>query len=175
MAKNSRTDKAWYLVYTKPQKERIARENLERQGYEIYLPFLRKNIRRGRQFYARVEPLFPRYLFICLSDRTDDWGPIRSTTGVTHLVRFGSRAVSVPDDLIQVLREHEDESGVYDLPGREPAAGDRVRFIDGPLSGYEAIYQQKTSADRVIVLMDIAGKHSRLTIPDTEIELVDSS
>ena len=77
---------AWYLVYTKPQQERVANDNLQRQGYETYLPMLRKRVKRGKTYHHRLDPLFPRYLFIHLSDQLDDWGPIRSTIGVTHLV-----------------------------------------------------------------------------------------
>ena len=30
----------WYLIHTKPRQELRALENLERQGYECYLPLL---------------------------------------------------------------------------------------------------------------------------------------
>lgn len=32
----------WYLVYTKPRAESTARLNLERQGYDSYLPLVRQ-------------------------------------------------------------------------------------------------------------------------------------
>ena len=164
---------AWYLIYTKPQQERLARENLERQGYTVYLPMLSKNIRRGRRFHARISPLFPRYLFIRLSHRSDDWGPIRSTTGVVHLVKFGEQAVSVPSSLIEAIQSREDADGIYAVPQKPLKKGDTVRFIEGSLSGYEAIFETRTSAERVMVLMDIAGKYTRLSISDRSIEIVD--
>jgi len=41
------------------------------------------------------ESLFPRYLFVQLDIGPQglDWGPIRSTMGVSRLVRFGVEAV----------------------------------------------------------------------------------
>src|SRR3989338_3344929 len=96
--------KSWYLIYSKPQQERMAEENLERQGYQVYLPFIELRKRRGTQYKIITEPLFPRYLFIYLSDQTDNWGPIRSTYGVTSLVRFGGIPASVPDVLIDTLQ-----------------------------------------------------------------------
>ena len=68
--------KNWYLIYTKPHKEQLARENLERQGYEIYLPMARLRRRRMGKGATRIEPLFPRYLFIHLDAKTDNWSPI---------------------------------------------------------------------------------------------------
>ena len=33
---------AWYLIYTKPRQEIVALENLERQGFNVYLPLYKK-------------------------------------------------------------------------------------------------------------------------------------
>lgn len=171
-ASSEPTGRLWYLVYTKPSQEQIALDNLTRQGYEAYLPLYEKRIRKGRTFYKRKTALFPRYLFIHLSEELDDWGPIRSTVGVTHIVKFGNRAASIPDDLIQTLRSYENESGMQTLMDKPMQSGDKVVFVEGTLSGYEAIYQQGTSTERVIVLMDIAGKHTRLSVSATSIQAV---
>ncbi len=88
--------RAWYLVYSKPQQERVALENLERQGFTAYLPLVRARRRRQTRVVHVIEPMFPRYLFVNLSDLTDDWGPIRSTIGVSNLVRFGNEAARAP-------------------------------------------------------------------------------
>ena len=32
----------WYLAYTKPRQEEIARVNLDQQGFESYLPLYKK-------------------------------------------------------------------------------------------------------------------------------------
>jgi len=163
---------AWYLVYTKPQQERVASENLQRQGYEIYLPKLKKKIKRGSSYHFRIGILFPRYLFIHLSDQLDDWGPIRSTVGVVHLVKFGNIPAVLPDDLINQLRLSESEEDVRILEEKALEPGETVRFIDGAMHGYEAIFQCKSGSDRVLVLMDIAGKHSRLNVPSSSIETI---
>ena len=168
-----RTGLAWYLIYTKPQKERAAKENLARQGYEIYLPMLRKRIRKGRSYHYRNDPLFPRYLFIQLSQQLDDWGPIRSTIGVTHLVKFGDKPAALPDELISGLKIIESEEGVRIPEEKELESGERVRFIDGSMYGYEAIFECKSSSDRVLVLMDIAGTYTRLNVPASTIESTD--
>ena len=53
----------------------------------------------------RQESLFPGYLFIRLNPRTDDWQPIRSTRGVSQIVRFNDQPLPVADDIIEALRE----------------------------------------------------------------------
>ncbi|MDR3087329.1 MAG: transcriptional activator RfaH, partial [Azoarcus sp.] len=99
----------WYLVHTKPRLEKTALENLERQGYECYLPMLpTEKLRRGKLTVSDT-PLFPRYLFIRLGMDNPDkgWGPIRSTIGVSRLVVFGSHPAKADDALIALLKSHE--------------------------------------------------------------------
>jgi transcriptional antiterminator RfaH len=165
--------KAWYLVYSKPQQERIARENLERQGYPSYLPMIRNRRRRKGKYMSIVEPMFPRYLFVHLSDETDNWGPIRSTIGVANLVRFGIRAARVPDTLIAMMMERE-EDGVHKFATPELKPGDQVRIVEGVMAGYEAIFQAKTGKERVVLLLRLAeDKTARVQVNVDDIELAE--
>ncbi len=163
---------AWYLIYSKPRQEPVALDNLQRQGYEAYLPLIRNRRRRKGQYLALVEPMFPRYLFIHLSDQTDNWGPIRSTLGVANLVRFGDMPARIPDDLVELLRRREDASGVQDLPPPEFRTGDRVRVAEGALAGYEGIFQASSGNERVVILLDVVGQSTRVQLPTGHIEPV---
>ncbi len=164
---------AWYLVYSKPQQERLALENLDRQGYASYLPKVRARRRRQGRYVKVVEPMFPRYLFIHLSDQTDNWGPIRSTIGVSNLVRFGMQPARVPNALIEMLRSREDEEGIQQIEPRELHVGDRVRLVEGVMAGYEAIFEAKSGKERVSVLLKIANTTARVQVSSDDIEPVD--
>ena len=162
--------RAWYLVYSKPQQERVALENLERQGYSAYLPLVRNRKRRQTRVVHVTESMFPRYLFVNLSDSTDDWGPIRSTLGVSNLVRFGNEAARVPEGLVERLRAREDEEGLQPVEAPAFRRGDRVRIADGPLAGYEAIFHARSGKERVVLLLDLAGKLARLQVLEDDLE-----
>ncbi len=161
---------AWYLIYSKPQQERVARENLERQGYPSYLPLIRNRRRRQGRYVSIVEPMFPRYLFVNLNDETDNWGPIRSTIGVANLVRFGMKAARVPNTLIEMMQERE-EDGIQRLEAPEFKAGDRVLIVEGVMAGYEAIFQAKTGKERVMLLLQLAeDRTARIQVSADDIE-----
>jgi transcriptional antiterminator RfaH len=162
--------RAWYLAYCKARQEATAATNLARQGYEIYLPLLRRRVRRQRQFVNVVGPMFPRYLFIHLDDQTDNWKPIRSTIGVSRLVRFGDLPAQVPDVLIDALRQREGADGVHEADTSRLMRGDRVRIVDGALAGYEAIFEARTSRERVALLLDIAGRPVPVQLRESDIE-----
>lgn len=162
--------KHWYLVYTKPRQEQLARIHLTRQGYETYLPLLRELRRRQGRRRTVVGPMFPRYLFVHLDRETDNWGPIRSTLGVVSVVRFGQEPARVPPALIKHLRTHEDAEGVHALSSDEYRPGTRVRVVEGRLMGIEGIFLAKSSKDRVVVLLDIMGREARTTLDAINLE-----
>lgn len=167
---SSQATKGWYLVYAKVRQERIAQENLLRQGYETYLPLVRQVRRRDGRRVAGIGPMFPRYLFIHLDNQSDNWSPIRSTLGVVSLVRFGREAAQVPNELIEALRQREDEQGLQMLPSDEYRPGSRVRITEGSFAGYEGVFLAKSSRDRVVLLLDILGKHTRAVVDADVIE-----
>jgi transcriptional antiterminator RfaH len=162
--------KHWYLIHSKPRQERIALENLQRQGYESYLPLMRERRRRRGRIVKVIGPMFPRYLFIYLSDETDDWRPIRSTLGVASLVRFGQLPAVIPDNLVAALKRREDGEGIQVLPEATFRTGDRVRIAEGPFQGYEAIFQAHSGRERVILLLEIARHTACLELGVHEIE-----
>ena len=147
---------AWYLVHTKPRQEALALSNLERQGYECYLPQMPIERIRRRKAEIVIEPTFPRYLFIRLdsSDQGKSWSPIRSTLGVSQLVHFGTRAAKVDDTLVDLLRQRERA-----LPTEAMFhSGDSVVITDGPFAGIEAIYQTADAERRAFILLQILTK-----------------
>ena len=162
--------KAWYLLYSKPQRERLALENLERQGYPSYLPLIQNRKRRKGRYVSVIEPMFPRYLFVHLSDETDNWGPIRSTIGVANLVRFGMQAARVPDSLIEIMNARE-QDGVQALAPPDFKPGDQVRIVEGMMAGYEALFQARTGKERVVLLLQLAqDRTARIQVSANDIE-----
>ena len=158
------------MVQSKPQQEFVAMENLERQGYHVYLPRIALRRRKKGKLVNQVVPMFPRYLFIRLSSKTDNWGPIRSSIGVSGLIRFGLSPAKVPDVLIRDLVDREDEKGVHIKTDPSFEKGDKVRIVDGPFEGYEAIFKAGQANERVLVLLNIAEQYASVKIPDSSLE-----
>jgi transcriptional antiterminator RfaH len=169
MSETASAAKAWYLIYTKPRSEELARDNLQRQGYETYLPLMKASRRRRGRYYTNIEAMFPRYLFIHLDSEYDNWMPIRSTLGVTQLVRFGMLPAQVPTNLIAALHANETEQGIQNRPLPQMQPGDTVEIIEGPMTGLRGTFERLVSNERVALLLDIVGKHSRVTLSRHEI------
>lgn len=164
------THKSWYLVYCKPCQEQIAKTNLERQGYRVYLPMVRHMRRRAGHYVTVVEALFPRYLFIYLDCQSDNWRPIRSTLGVSSMVRFGLEPAVVPPELVETLMQRDNDQGVQIISCDDYPLGAPLRIVEGPLMGYEGILLAKSSKERVVMLLDLIGKQVRVEVDRIHLE-----
>ena len=153
----------WYLVHSKPRQELCSLENLERQGFECFLPLIAVEKLRRKLIVVVQEPLFPRYLFIRLdaSQEGRSWNPIRSATGVSRLVSFGQVPAKLDDLLVDTIRASVADVGV---PQRHFEPGEVLRINDGPFAGLEAVYQMPDGEARVMVLIDILSKKVSLSL-----------
>jgi len=157
----------WYLIHTKPSGESVAQTNLERQGYEVYFPRLLQPTRRRTGWSDAIIALFPRYLFLRLSEGEQPLGPVRSTAGVSSVVRFGASYAVVPDQVVGELRARADpESGLHRLRARSPfAAGAAVRIAVGPFGGLEGVFDREAGPERVVVLLKLLGQDTAVRVP----------
>lgn len=155
----------WYAIHTKPRQEEVARENLQRQDFEIFLPMIKAKKRQRGKWIDKIEPLFPRYLFIRLAIFEDSFAPIRSTRGVQQIVRFGDYPAQVPTDFVQALIANQDTLlGIQKpkVPVFKP--GDKVTVIDGPLQGLTGIIENDNGEERVIMMLNLLGRDNVLSI-----------
>jgi transcriptional antiterminator RfaH len=152
----------WYLLRTKPRQEAVAKENLRRQNFRAFLPLYRCSRRKQGRWTEVAEPMFPGYLFIPLDLLLQNCDPIRSTRGVSGFVRFGLEPAPVPDAVVEELIAAEAVRNRQIPPLFKP--GDAVAIVAGGFSGLKAIFQAEKGADRVILLLDLLGRSSRITL-----------
>ena len=146
--------KKWYVIYTKSRKEKVALQNLNAQGYDAHLPLIKlEKIIRNKKAIAE-EPLFPRYLFIRLDEQaSQDWSPIRSTIGVSQMVKFGNLLAQLSDEVMQMLLNVNAQVVTESI-----SSGDPVRIEEGPFKGAEALFSHFDGDERAVLLLNILEK-----------------
>ena len=153
--------KKWYLIQTKPQQESIATENLSNQGFEVFFP---KAIIKNK-----TVSLFPRYLFIRLDDKNQNWTPIRSTKGVSNFVRFGLSFAKVPDQIISMIRIQQQQTIEKMIDICSHQKGDYLEIQTGAFKGQQAIFQNYSAQDRVVVLLKLIGQQQEIELMEKEV------
>ncbi len=162
------TDRCWYLIQCKPRECFRAMEHLQNQAFEAFLPTLSREVLRRGKRETVLEPLFPHYLFVRLSDVADNWAPLRSTRGVARVVRFGDTPLSVPDNIVSALQEP-----VPTQPQALFEAGDKVQITEGALSGLEAIFAATDGDERVVLLIKLLHQQQTVRVPLSQVRRAD--
>lgn len=161
----------WYVVQTKPRQERIAEENLSRQGYHCYLPRIKAvKISRNRET-IQLEPLFPGYVFFQPSHPEHSIAPVRSTLGVLKIVRFGEEFAVLRPETLESIKQFEARQ--YSLKYEEITPiknGAIVCVTDGPLAGLEGLVSA-VSEKRVVVLFHLLGHDMQVRLSPCQLRL----
>jgi transcription termination/antitermination protein NusG len=141
---------AWVAVQVRIQCERIVAAELERRGYEQFLPLYRPKD-PARPTSPSV-PLFPGYVF-CRYTRRNPFR-IVDINPVVRILSVDNVPLPVPDAEIDAIRRAL-TLGVHTEPWRFMKSGQCVRICRGPLSGIEGILLTIKSGVRVIVTISL--------------------
>jgi transcriptional antiterminator RfaH len=167
--KTNECRRQWFAIQTRVGKEFYAREQFERQAFETYLPRMLQRCSHAGKISWQERPFFPGYLFLHLAPDEQRWTSISSTYGAIGVTCFGNYCPPVPDAVILGLQARHDDSGLIALPSSEPESpfrhGEKVRVIHGPMSDVEAVFQCMKGRDRVLVLMNLLGRQSKVELP----------
>lgn len=149
---------SWCVVQSKPHQERKALEHLQNQGFQAWLPTIQiEKIKAGR-IVTVSQPFFSRYLFVRMSPEQHNWAPIRSTQGVSQLLRQGHQLSVVPDIYMDDL--HQRIANASQKAALE--TGDALEIVSGPFKSWVATFQtmvqMKTGEERAMALLSILGK-----------------
>ncbi|MCM8596473.1 MAG: hypothetical protein NFV71_14190 [Candidatus Accumulibacter sp.] len=138
---------------------------LEEQGYEVFLPTFVEWISGPKGWRTRRQAMFPRYGFVRCGRPGQSVAPIRSTPGVTGLVRFGFILATLDERTVAAIRSLVERLERTAQNRSTPfAAGDVVEIRDGPLKGLPGIVSA-VAAERVIVLLSLLGREKPVAIP----------
>ncbi|MFN2188310.1 MAG: transcription termination/antitermination protein NusG [Candidatus Promineifilaceae bacterium] len=143
----------WYALHVKPHKEAAVYQLLQSQGTKAYYPVLKVNPVNPRS--RRERPFFPGYMFVKVDLDITGADTLRWTEGTYGLVQFGDKPTSVPDTLIDELKEQlKIHAASLAVEKPEFEKGDYVHIVDGLFEGYDAIFDtQLAGKDRVQVLL----------------------
>ncbi len=155
----------WYVAQTLVRSEEKARINLERQGFNPYLPRFLRERRHARRCDLVKTPLFPGYIFVRLDLDTAPWRSINGTMGVSHLICNGERPAAMPDGVVEEIAAREGDNGLIRLEPRTFQKGEALRIVSGALTDCFGLFEKMADRDRVVLLLDLLGRKVRIQAP----------
>ena len=164
--------KEWFILQFKPNSHHKAATNLNRQGFETFLPLHEITSRKASRFITAAQPLFPGYMFITFDKEESKWHKINNTYGVSRLVTFNSLLKPTPFMFVDKLMEQCDNTGKL-LPKKRLKKGDKVRILKGPFAKFIATVETYEADHRIWVLMDLMGRKTKIQTPSDNLTLSD--
>jgi transcriptional antiterminator RfaH len=160
--------KKWFLLQFKPNSHRAAERNLNRQGFETFLPLLKVAKYKYNRYLSDLRPLFPGYMFVAIDSESGPWRQINCTIGVSKLVSFADQPKPIPFDLISGLMARCSSGGKL-LPPNQLNKGDAVQLLTGPFEDYIAKVETIDADQRVWVLMELMGQVTRISVDPNQL------
>lgn len=149
------SDKQWFVLNVKPNKDNAVIEMLIARDVEYYYPIVW--VQRYQNRKPKQRPYFSGYIFVQVDPQGQQAADIRWLPGAKTLLRYGEELVDVPDQVIRNIKKQVAE--INDNGGIKPQhfqPGDELIITSGPFKGYKAIFSAKlTGKQRIKVLLQM--------------------
>ncbi len=142
----------WYAIYTKPRKEDSVAFRLRNIGIEVLNPKLKSQKYKNNKFLEVIESFFPCYIFAHFEK--DMYSHlIAYTRGVRYIVGKNN-PVTVPDEVIHVIKENIEEGDIVVVGPQQFEKGDKVLIREGPLKDFCGVFEREIRGpERVMILL----------------------
>lgn len=164
---NQSLEKKWFIAQIKPNSYKAATQNLERQGFETFLPKMKTTQRQNNKFLIKNVYVFPGYMFVCFDPDIITWTKINNTYGVSKILTFNKKPSEISSDLILELKTRYE---INKNPNQKEKLkkGDSIKFYTGPFSDLIAKVESVDENNRVWVLLEAMGGYKRLKLQNIE-------
>jgi len=150
----------WFALQVRGRHERLVSTILTNKGYESFLPTYR-NWEGPKRKRHEESPLFPGYVF-CRFDAFRRL-PILVTPGVIHVVGIGRQPVAIDEiEMHSLVRIVDENFQAEPIDFLQP--GEKVRIVEGPLSGVEGILIDHKNSLQLILSVTLLGRSVRVEV-----------
>ena len=162
-----RLNKKWFITQIKPNSYNIAIQNLERQGFETFLPKMEITKRQKNKFVVKNVYVFPGYIFVRFDPHIITWTKINSTYGVLKILTSNKKPSEISTNLIleMKIRYKINSNPTQNI---KLETGDSIKFSSGPFTDLIAKVESVEGKNRIWVLLEAMGKFQRLKLQNVE-------
>lgn len=144
--------KKWYVLYTKPNAEKRAGLDLQKIGFESYLP-LQKELRHWKDRKRWVEtPLFRSYVFIKSSNK--ERKRAFKVNGILRYVSFNGQPAKLREEEIKKIRLLCKSESKIEIDCNDLEVGRDVLICEGLLTGLRGKLVHINSSPKIKIYIE---------------------
>lgn len=151
----------WFAVHTKYQHERCVESALRAKGFRTFLPAYKEVRRWSDRKKIATLPLFPGYLFAgeAIARKLE----ILTVPGACDIVSTHGIPAAIPrEEMEMVMKVAACAENLQPHPFL--AAGDKVKVIEGALTGVEGVLVREMGKCRLVISIELLGRSAAVGI-----------
>jgi transcription termination/antitermination protein NusG len=153
----------WFALWTHSHCELLVRDQLTAKGFDAFLPTIRDWSRRGGVRRLISRPMFPGYLFVHHSIDKLSYIEIMKSNGLVKILgERWDKLAPIPDADVDAIRQLV-TSELSLMPHPFLRQGQRVRIVEGPLSGVEGIFV-RSRPNRGLLVLSVELLHRSVAV-----------
>jgi transcription antitermination factor NusG len=164
-------NKFWYVLYTKPNQEKKAKEQLDKLSIENYLATISKNKKWSDRVKRIDEVLLKSYIFISCVEK-ERLQSLELPSIARCLFDRGKPAV-VPDWQIQNLKNFLSKAEDVFISD-EKLEGRKVLIKEGPFAGIIGTIQKCLNKNYLSVSLDFVNRNITTLLPENAVKFIES-
>ena len=156
----------WYVINTKPKKEKQVEKLFQEGGFTVYCPkYMSEN---------GIRAFFPGYAFL-LFDFPSQYQMVKYTRGVKRIVGHKEGGpIPIPEELVLGIKKREIDGLIaLEKYGEIPGEGDEIEVVEGPLKGLRGVFKKEVGdRERVMILLNYVSYQGMLLIEKDKLKKV---
>ncbi|MBC9913409.1 transcription termination/antitermination protein NusG [Chitinophaga varians] len=157
-------NKGWYLLYTRPNREKKVALHLDKRNVEFYLPIVKITKKWSDRKKTIEAPLFPSYVFTYLQSNRDYFDAL-GIEGAVQYVRIGKQIVRVDDTVVSNLKILLNSREELSVSQQYISAGEILHITEGPLAGLECEVVKYNGKDKIMVRVHLLNRAVLADLP----------
>jgi len=163
----------WVVAKTKACQEKRALNNLENQGFTVFLPYITVKKFKKNIWNIQKELLFPGYIFVDISSNNHLIHKINNTLGVFKLL--ADPETGLPSVLSEYTVAHIKNNIDKSLNINDISVGDNVIYTNGALSNIEGIVTEVSGKTRIKLLINLLNTQREIYANSLNVQRVYTS
>ena len=155
--------KSWIVARNKPNQDKTALINLERQNFEVFQPTFKTISRTRNKFKEIIKPVFPGYIFIAINLEENNWHKINNTRGISSIILFGNEIPLIHSELIEALK-HRFVIDNFSKTADTFKVGMNAEITNGPFAQLIGKIEEINAGQRIWILLDVLGTQTRVSV-----------
>jgi transcriptional antiterminator RfaH len=163
--------KKWFVLQTKPRKEKIVLLQIEQKKIEVYSPFIEKiRIWSDRKKKIQV-PLFSGYVFIH-GDESERIRAITDTIGALKYIYFQKRPAVVSDMEIEIIKQALLSPEKISIEEKRIKKGDLIVVSHGLFKGMKGYVNEFRGKYKLTVNLEELSYSFNIILNSNEVSLL---